>query len=144
MRVIKHIWSHHIWLQCLQVNQLLQHFYVLILTLVIIFCWQMFYLLVLIIKSENNLIRKTNLFVCDRFHIHSGIDKLCITCGKLITTIELQYYVNLRATFNLNKSDNLSIWFDRQSIISIQLFANSMVWKGPSNHLQSSECFIYV
>ena len=72
----------------------------------------------LIIKSENSLIRKTNIFACDRFHLHCGIDKFCITCRKLITVIELQYYVNLRANFNLNKFENLSSRFDRQSIIN--------------------------
>ena len=104
----------------------------------------MFYLLVLIIKSENSLIRKTNLFACDRFHMHCRIDKFCITCSKLIMTIELQYYMNLRENFNLNKSENLSIWFDRQSIISIQLFFNVMRRKWPSNRFQYSECFMYV
>ena len=67
------------------------------------FYQQMFYLLTLIIKPENSLIRKTNIFACDRFHMHCGIDKVCITRRKLITTTELQYYVNLRANFNLNK-----------------------------------------
>ena len=89
----------------------------------------MFYLLVLIVKSENKLIRKTNLFACDQFHIHYGIDQFCITYRKLITTIELQYYVNVIVSFNLNKSENLLIRFEKQSIISIQLFFNVMGWK---------------
>ena len=77
--------------------------------------------------------------------MHCGwIETLCITCRKLITTIELQYYVNLRANFNLNKFENLSIRSDRQHIISIQSFFNVMGWKRPSNHFQSSECFIYI
>ena len=59
-------------------------------------------------------------------------------------TIELQYYVNLKANFNLNKFENLSIQFEKQSIISIQSFFSVMGWKRPSNHFQSSECFIYV
>ena len=46
---------------------------------------------------------------CNRFHMHCGINKFCITCKKLITTIELQHYVNSRANFNLNKSEILSI-----------------------------------
>ena len=33
--------------------------------------------------------------------------------GNLITNIELYYYVNLKANFNLNKFKNLSIRFDR-------------------------------
>ena len=71
----------------------------------------MFYLLVLIIKSASEIDteKKTNLFACNRFHMQCGIDKFCITSRKLITTIELQYYVNLSANFNLNKSEILSI-----------------------------------
>ena len=92
----------------------------------------------------NSLIRKTNIFACDRFHMHFRIGKFWFTCIKLITTIELQYYVNLRANFNLNKFGNLSIQFENQSIISIQSFFSVMGWKRPSNHFQSSECFIYV
>ena len=34
--------------------------------------------------------------------------------------IELQYYVNLKANFNLKKFEDLSIQFEKQSIISIQ------------------------
>ena len=67
----------------------------------------MFYLLVFIIKSEKSLIWKINLFAFDRFHIYCGIDKFCINCRKVIMAIELQYYVNLRASFDLNKSENL-------------------------------------
>ena len=104
----------------------------------------MFYLLALIITSENSLIQKTNIFTYDRLHMHCGINKFCITYMKLITTIKLQYYMNLRANFNLNKFEKLSIRFERQSIISIQSFFNVMDWKGPSNLFQSSECFIYV
>ena len=51
--------------------------------------------------------------------MHCGIGKFLFTSSKLITTIELQYYVNLRADFNLNKFVNLSIQFEKQSIISI-------------------------
>ena len=76
--------------------------------------------------------------------MHYGIDKFCITCTKLITNIELQYYVNLKANFILNKLKNLPIRFYRQSIISIQSFFNVMGWKRPSNHFQSSKCIIYV
>ena len=88
----------------------------------------MFYLLTLIIKPENSLIRKTNIFGCDRFFMHCGIDKFCITCRKLITTTELQYYVNLGANFNPNKFDNLSIQFERESIINIQSFFSVIGW----------------
>ena len=73
----------------------------------------MFYLLALIIKSENSLIRETNILACSRFHMQYEIDKFCVTCRKLITTIELEYYVNMRANFNLNKFENLSIQFVR-------------------------------
>ena len=59
-------------------------------------------------------------------HVHYGVDKFCITCRKLITNIELQYYVNLKANFNLDKFKNLSFRFDRQGIISIQQFFNVM------------------
>ena len=48
------------------------------------------------------------------------------TFRKLITTIELQYYVNLKGNFNLNKFENLSIQFEKQSIISIQSFFSVM------------------
>ena len=78
------------------------------------------------------------------FRIHCGIDKFCITIRKLIKAIELQYYMNLKANFNLNKFENLSIRFDRQSIIRIQSFFNVMEWKRPSNHLQSSGSFVYI
>ena len=101
----------------------------------------MFYLLALIIKSENSLTWKANIFACDRFHMHCGIDKFYITCRKLITTIELQYYGNLRGNFNFNEFENISVWFDRQSIISIQSFFNVMEWKRPSNHFESPEFF---
>ena len=87
---------------------------------------ELFYLLVLIIKSENNLNQKTNIFVCAQFHMHCQIDKFCIKYRKLIMTIELQYCVTLTANFNLNEFENLSVRFDRQSIISIQLFFNVM------------------
>ena len=83
------------------------------------------------------MIRKTNIFACDRFHMHCGIDKFWFTCRKLITTIELQYYVNLKANFNLNKFENLSIQFEKQSIISIQSFFSVMGWKQPSNHFKA-------
>ena len=53
-------------------------------------------------------------------------------------------WLALRANFNLKKFENLSIQFEKQSIISIQLFFSVMDWKWPSNHIQSSECFIYV
>ena len=99
----------------------------------------------LIIKPENSLIWKTNIFACDRFHMNYRIDeRFCITCRKLIMTTELQYYVTLRANFNLDKFKNLSIQFERQSIISIQSFFSVIGWKRPSNHFQNSECFIYV
>ena len=78
------------------------------------------------------------------FRMHCEIDKFCITCRKLITIIELQYQANLKANFNLNKFENLSIRFDWQSIISIQSFFNVMGSKRPSNHFQRSESFIYV
>ena len=52
-------------------------------------------------------------------------------------TIELQYYVNLKANFNLNKFENLSIQFEKQSIISIQSFFSVMGWKQPSNHFKA-------
>ena len=58
---------------------------------------EMFHLLVLMIKSENSLNQKTNVFACDRFHMHCRIYKFCITCWKLTTNIELQYCVSLRA-----------------------------------------------
>ena len=63
--------------------------------------------MVLIIKSEKSLIWKINLFAFDRFHMYCGIDEFSITCRKLIMAIQLQYYVNLRANFDLNKSENL-------------------------------------
>ena len=50
-----------------------------------------------------------------------------IRWGKLIRTIELQYYVNIWASFNLIKSGSLSR-FSKKRL---------------NNHLQSSECFIY-
>ena len=53
-------------------------------------------------------------------------------------------WLTLRANFNLKKFEKLSIQFEKQSIISIQLFFSVMDWKWPSNHIQSSECFIYV
>ena len=71
------------------------------------------------------MIWKTNVFACDRSHLHPGIDRFCITVRKLITPIELQYYVKLRANFILSKFENLSICFDRQSIISRRF---SMWW----------------
>ena len=37
---------------------------------------------------------------------------------KLTATIELQYYVNLKANFDLDQFENPSIQFDRQNIIS--------------------------
>ena len=83
-------------------------------------------------------------FSCDRFHMHCGIDKFWFTCRKLITTTELQYYVNLRANFHINKIENLSVQFEKQSIITIHSFFSVMAWKRPSNHFQSSDCFIYV
>ena len=43
--------------------------------------------------------------------MHWGIDKFCITCRKLITNIELQYYVNLKENFDLINFENLSIRF---------------------------------
>ena len=95
-------------------------------------------------KCFNSLIRKRNKFTCNRSRMHCGIDKFWFTCVKLITTIELQYYVNLRANFNPNKFENFSIQFEKKSIISIRLFFNMMDWKWPSNHFQNSECFIYV
>ena len=49
---------------------------------------------------------------------------------KLIMSIGLQYYVNL------NRSENFSVRFERQSIISIQSFLNVMGWKQPSNHFK--------
>ena len=73
----------------------------------------MFYLLALIIKFENSLIWKKP------FRMNCRIDKFCITCWKLITIIELQHYVNLEANFNINKFENLSIRFVRQSIIPV-------------------------
>ena len=76
--------------------------------------------------------------------MHYGIDKFCIAGTKLITNIELQYYVNLKANFNLNKLKNLSIQFAMQSIISIQPFFSVMGWKRPSKHFQNCKCFIYV
>ena len=75
--------------------------------------------------------------------MHCRIEKFCIVFRKLITIIELQYCTNLRGNFNLTRSENLSISFDRQSIMSMQLFFNVTGWKGPSNHLQRSECFIF-
>ena len=92
------------------------------------FYLQIFYLLTLIIKPENSLIRKTNIFDCDQFYMRCGIYKFCITCRKLITTTELQYYVNPRANFNPNKFDNLSIQFERESIINIQSFFSVIGW----------------
>ena len=53
-------------------------------------------------------------------------------------------WLALRANFNLKKFENLSIQFEKQSIISIQLFFSVMGWKQPSNHFQSPEWFIYV
>ena len=84
---------------------------------------------------------ETTWFEKQTFRTHYRIGKYCITCRKLITNIELQYYVNLTANFDLNKLKNLSIWFDRQSIISIQLLFNVMEWKRPSNHFQNSKVF---
>ena len=65
---------------------------------------------------------------------------------KWIMTIELQYYVKLRANFKLDKSENLSIWFGKGNIMDIQSFVdvNFMGRKWPSNHFQSGKCFIYV
>ena len=44
-------------------------------------------------KQIRKQIQKANLFVYDWFHMHFGIGKFCITCRKVIMTIELQYYV---------------------------------------------------
>ena len=41
-------------------------------------------------------------------------------------TFELQYYVNVKENFKLKKFDNLSIQFEKQSIISIQSFLSAM------------------
>ena len=88
-------------------------------------------------KCFNSLIRKTNIFACDRFHMHCGIDKFWFTCRELITTIELHYYVNLKVNFNLNKFEELSVQFEKQSIISIQSFSSAMGWKQPINHFKA-------
>ena len=84
----------------------------------------------------NSFIRKTDISACDRFHVHCGIGKFWFTCKELITTIKLQYYVNLKANFNLNKFKNLSIQFEKRSIISIQSFFSVMGWKQASNHFK--------
>ena len=65
---------------------------------------------------------------------------------KWIVSIELQYYVNIRANFKLNLFEHLLIQFERQSIIDIQSLAdvNVMDRKQPLNHFQSFEYFIYV
>ena len=39
--------------------------------------------------------------------------------------------------FNLNKFENLSIQYEKQSIISIQSFFSVMGWKQPSNHFKA-------
>ena len=83
------------------------------------------------------LIQKINIFACNWFHMHCGIYKFWFICRKLITTIELQYYVNLKANFNLNKFENLSIQFEKQSIISIRSFFSVMDWKQPNNHFKA-------
>ena len=88
-------------------------------------------------KCFNSLIRKTNIFACDRFHMHCGIDKFWFTCRKLITTIGLRHYVNLKAYFNLNKFGNLSIQFEKQTVISIQSFFILIGWKQPTNHFKA-------
>ena len=95
-------------------------------------------------KCFNSLIWKTNIFACDWFHMHCRIDKFWWMCRKLIMIFELQYYVNIKENFKLKKFDNLSIQYEKQSIISIQSFLSMMGWKQPSSHFQSSECFIYV
>ena len=51
--------------------------------------------------------------------------------------IELQYYVNLKANFNLKKPKNLPVRFERQSIINIQSLFNMMGWKLPINRFQN-------
>ena len=78
----------------------------------------------------------------------TGTEKLTsfVSLGrKLIMTIEMQFYLKLRANFKLNKSENLLIRNERQRIIDIQSFVDGNVIgrKQPSNHFQSSECFIY-
>ena len=85
----------------------------------------------------NNLIRKTNIFACDRCTAASFV-------LRVRNWFELHYYVNLRTKFNLNKFENLSIRFDRQSIINIQSLFHVMGWKWPRDHFPSLKCFIYV
>ena len=83
------------------------------------------------------MIRKTNIFACDRCTATSFV-------LRVRNWFELHYYVNLRTKFNLNKFENLSIWFDRQSIINFQSFFHVMGWKWPRDHFPSPKCFIYV
>lgn len=69
----------------------------------------------------------------------TGTEKLTsfVSLGrKLIMTIEMQFYLKLRANFKLNKSENLLIRTERQRIIDIQSFVdgNVMGRKQPSNH----------
>ena len=59
------------------------------------------------------------------------------TYSQLVTTIELQYYVNLKAYFNLNKFENLSIRLEKKSIISIQSFFSVIGWKQRNNHFKA-------
>ena len=59
-------------------------------------------------------------------------------------TIELEFFVMLRANFKLSKSEKLLIQFKRQIIIDIYSFidVNVVGRKRPSNHFQSLEYFM--
>ena len=49
----------------------------------------MLLLLALIMICENILVQKTNMFACNGFHMHCGIDKFFLPPSKLIITTEL-------------------------------------------------------
>ena len=89
----------------------------------------------LIIKSESRLIQKTNI-------------------PHALRNWQILYYVQeidykhwaailcqLECKFNLNKLQNSSILFERQSVISIQLFFNVMGWEWQGKHFTKLKMF---
>ena len=66
--------------------------------------------IVLHITSENSIIQKTNIYALANDFICITESASSVSRGrKLIMTIELQYYMKLRANIKLNKFENLSI-----------------------------------
>ena len=59
-------------------------------------------------------------FLYDSNLRHERVNRLNVKKNCDSAILKLQYYVNLRANFNLSKFENLSIRFERHSIINIQ------------------------